>query len=149
MKNKLCNFSDSAHKLNFLPFAFKTGILKYKDSIIHSIIKNFYFYLLKKISNSKWKTVTSWEIVKERKAFYILLLLMPFILAFWTKGLCIGILYGIYWHFISFPMAPDSPLNDQLISIKSESTPLLSLTGRDKIFLHFALRKDLSFQDHS
>ena len=36
MKNKLYNFSDSAHKLNFLPFAFKTGILKYKDSIIHS-----------------------------------------------------------------------------------------------------------------
>lgn len=67
---------------------------------------------------------------------------------FLNKGLCTGILYGIYWHFISFPMVPDSPLNDQLISIKSESTPLLSVIGRDKIFLHFALRKDLSFQDH-
>ena len=31
VKNKLYNFSDSAHKLNVLPFAFKTGILKYKD----------------------------------------------------------------------------------------------------------------------
>lgn len=68
-EHKLCNFDDSAYKLNALIFVLKTAIPWYKDNKIHARNLQYFYLEWSSVANKNWCNKFR-DVVAEKEKLY-------------------------------------------------------------------------------